>query len=209
MGKEIDLRKAINALSDVVQNRPRPIRQFDQIYMKTGDMVLQSEFVAAWVLRRQEGGKVGRRDADGSSWNRRQVRGPDDGDDSAGDDVPVQREMDRDHRLNFKQVERASAAIVEGGVVVERHADEVGDRVLGLLGEFSIGVAPRPARFGVRRGLSGETGFEVGRFAQPRGLASDLFRGVFLLASGFTCRGSRRDPACDDRSSEGKELPSP
>jgi predicted methyltransferase len=45
---EIDLRAAINAVSDVVQNRPRPLRQWDQIYMKTGDMVLQSEFVAKW-----------------------------------------------------------------------------------------------------------------------------------------------------------------
>lgn len=43
---EIDLKEAINAISDVVQNRPRPLRQVDQIYMKTGDMVLQSELVA-------------------------------------------------------------------------------------------------------------------------------------------------------------------
>jgi predicted methyltransferase len=47
--KEIDLRAAINAVSDVVQNRPRPLRELDQIYMKTGDMVLQSEFVANWA----------------------------------------------------------------------------------------------------------------------------------------------------------------
>src|ERR1035441_7402919 len=47
--KEIDLRSAINAISDVVQNRPRPLRQWDQIYMKTGDMVLQSQFVAKWA----------------------------------------------------------------------------------------------------------------------------------------------------------------
>lgn len=46
---EIDLRQAINAVSDVVQNRPRPLREFDQIYMKTADMVLQSEFVARWA----------------------------------------------------------------------------------------------------------------------------------------------------------------
>jgi predicted RNA methylase len=45
----IDLRAAINAVSDVVQNRPRPLREFDQIYMKTADMVLQSEFVARWA----------------------------------------------------------------------------------------------------------------------------------------------------------------
>lgn len=47
--KEIDLRAAINAISDVVQNRPRPLRELDQIYMKTGDMLLQSEYVAKWA----------------------------------------------------------------------------------------------------------------------------------------------------------------
>lgn len=48
MNDEIDLRAAINAISDVIQNRPRPLRQFDQIYMKAADMVLQSELVADW-----------------------------------------------------------------------------------------------------------------------------------------------------------------
>jgi len=43
---EIDYRAAINAISDVVQNRPAPIREFDQIYMKTGDMVAMSIFMA-------------------------------------------------------------------------------------------------------------------------------------------------------------------
>jgi predicted methyltransferase len=47
--RRIDLRKAINAVSDVVQNRPRPLRVFDQIHMKTGDMVLQSEMIADWA----------------------------------------------------------------------------------------------------------------------------------------------------------------
>ncbi|MCU7872092.1 MAG: bis-aminopropyl spermidine synthase family protein [Candidatus Thiodiazotropha sp. (ex Lucinoma borealis)] len=47
--RDIDLRAAINAVSDVVQNRPRPLREIDQIYMKTGDMVLQSELVAKWA----------------------------------------------------------------------------------------------------------------------------------------------------------------
>lgn len=46
---DVDLRAAINAVSDVVQNRPLPLREFDQIYMKTGDMVMQSEFVARWA----------------------------------------------------------------------------------------------------------------------------------------------------------------
>jgi predicted methyltransferase len=49
MRKQVDLREAVNAVSDVVQNRPRPIRDFDQIYMKTGDMVIQSEIVADWA----------------------------------------------------------------------------------------------------------------------------------------------------------------
>ncbi len=49
MRDEIDLKAAINAVSDVVQNRPRPLRELDQIYMKTGDMVLQSEMVARWA----------------------------------------------------------------------------------------------------------------------------------------------------------------
>src|SRR6266852_3279822 len=46
--QQIDLRAAVNAISDVIQNRPLPLRIFDQIYMKAGDMVLQSEFVARW-----------------------------------------------------------------------------------------------------------------------------------------------------------------
>jgi predicted methyltransferase len=46
---EIDLRAALNAVSAVVQNRPRPLREFDQIYMKAGDMVMQSEFIARWA----------------------------------------------------------------------------------------------------------------------------------------------------------------
>jgi predicted methyltransferase len=50
---EIDLKAAINAVSDVIQNRPRPIREFDQIYMKTGDMVMQSELVASWAAGKQ------------------------------------------------------------------------------------------------------------------------------------------------------------
>src|SRR3954451_4452438 len=47
--QQIDLRAAVNAISDVIQNRPLPLRIFDQIYMKTADMVLQSEFVARWA----------------------------------------------------------------------------------------------------------------------------------------------------------------
>jgi predicted methyltransferase len=46
---EIDLKEAVNAVSDVVQNRPRPLRELDQIYMKTGDMLMQAELVARWA----------------------------------------------------------------------------------------------------------------------------------------------------------------
>ncbi len=49
MAEEIDLRAAVNAISDVIQNRPRPLRNFDQIYMKAADMVLQSQLVARWA----------------------------------------------------------------------------------------------------------------------------------------------------------------
>src|SRR5260370_29094764 len=51
--QDIDLRAAINAISDVIQNRPRPLREFDQIYMKSGDMVLQSELVARWADKKR------------------------------------------------------------------------------------------------------------------------------------------------------------
>lgn len=51
--KDIDLRAAINAISDVIQNRPRALREFDQIYMKAGDMVLQSELVARWAKNKR------------------------------------------------------------------------------------------------------------------------------------------------------------
>jgi predicted methyltransferase len=42
----IDFRQILNTISDVVQNRPAPLREFDQIYMKVGDMVIQADFIA-------------------------------------------------------------------------------------------------------------------------------------------------------------------
>lgn len=45
----LDLHKAFNALSDVVVNRPPPIREFDQIYMKVADMLLQAEHLSRWL----------------------------------------------------------------------------------------------------------------------------------------------------------------
>lgn len=44
--ERLDLRLAVNAVSDVIQNRPLPLREFDQIYMKAGDMVMQAEYIA-------------------------------------------------------------------------------------------------------------------------------------------------------------------
>lgn len=43
---QVDLKQAINAVSDVIQNRPLPLREFDQIYMKAGDMVMQTSIIA-------------------------------------------------------------------------------------------------------------------------------------------------------------------
>ena len=45
----LDLGKAFNALSDVVVNRPPPLREFDQIYMKISDMLLQAELLSRWT----------------------------------------------------------------------------------------------------------------------------------------------------------------
>jgi hypothetical protein len=49
--------------------------------------------------------------------------------------------MKADDRLNFEEIERASATIVESGVIVEWYADEVGDRVLGFIGKGGIVVS--------------------------------------------------------------------
>ncbi len=51
--RQVDLREAVNAVSDVVQNRPKPLREFDQIHMKTGDMVMQAEIVAEWANKKE------------------------------------------------------------------------------------------------------------------------------------------------------------
>jgi predicted methyltransferase len=42
----IDFRACLDALSDVITNRPRPLRAFDQIHMKLPDMLLQTEFIS-------------------------------------------------------------------------------------------------------------------------------------------------------------------
>lgn len=52
MGKSkstsIDFRACLYALSDVIINRPKPLRIFDQIYMKLPDMLLQAELISRW-----------------------------------------------------------------------------------------------------------------------------------------------------------------
>jgi len=53
MASQIDLRECLNTISDVVNNRPRPLRQFDQIYMKTADMLLQTEHVSRWFDKKR------------------------------------------------------------------------------------------------------------------------------------------------------------
>ena len=49
----LDLREAFNAMSDVVVNRPAPLREFDQIYMKISDMLLQAELLSRWFEEKQ------------------------------------------------------------------------------------------------------------------------------------------------------------
>jgi hypothetical protein len=44
----LDFRACLNALSDVVINRPPPLRHFDQIYVKLPDMLLQAEHIRGW-----------------------------------------------------------------------------------------------------------------------------------------------------------------
>jgi N4-bis(aminopropyl)spermidine synthase len=44
----MDFRSCLYGLSDVIINRPTPLRVFDQIYMKLPDMLLQAELTAQW-----------------------------------------------------------------------------------------------------------------------------------------------------------------
>lgn len=49
----MDLREGLNAISDVVVNRPAPLREFDQIYMKAADMLIQTEHASRWLKGRK------------------------------------------------------------------------------------------------------------------------------------------------------------
>jgi predicted methyltransferase len=42
----INIRESLNLISEVIINRPKPLREFDQIYMRAGDMLLQAEHVS-------------------------------------------------------------------------------------------------------------------------------------------------------------------
>src|SRR5215831_10781657 len=83
---------------------------------------------------RQERGEHGRADAVEARVAREERRLRDDRDDGARDDVPFLRNLDRHDRLDVEDVlgllERPE---VEVGVVLERQADEIADRILGEL----------------------------------------------------------------------------
>jgi predicted methyltransferase len=49
----VDLRQAINAMSEVVVNRPPPLRDTDQIYMKLADMFLQADHVSRYMDKKR------------------------------------------------------------------------------------------------------------------------------------------------------------
>jgi hypothetical protein len=52
-------------------------------------------------------------------------------------------ELDRHHRLHVQDVDRRILlAGIEVEVALERQADEVGHRVLGLLGEIALALCP-------------------------------------------------------------------
>jgi hypothetical protein len=84
---------------------------------------------------------------------------PNQRDDRPGDDVPVGVDLDRVDRLDVEDVPgTVERTDVEVGVVLERHADEVADRVLRELREF-LGVHFRVrGRRGDQRDTKGRTG---------------------------------------------------
>jgi hypothetical protein len=49
----VDFRRCLYALSDVIINRPRPLRIFDQIHMKLPDMLLQAELMSRWFDKKR------------------------------------------------------------------------------------------------------------------------------------------------------------
>lgn len=52
MANSVDIRTALNIVSDVLINRPSPLREFDQIYMKAGDVLLHCDHICGWLKDR-------------------------------------------------------------------------------------------------------------------------------------------------------------
>jgi hypothetical protein len=70
----------------------------------------------------------------------------DDGHDGPGDEIPVLGQLERDHRLHVEDVDRrVLRAGTEVEVVLKRHADEVGHRVLRLLRQLRVASSASPA----------------------------------------------------------------
>jgi len=44
----VDIRETLNSISNVLINRPPPIREFDQIYMRAGDMLLHVDHICSF-----------------------------------------------------------------------------------------------------------------------------------------------------------------
>ena len=74
----------------------------------------------------------------------------DDGHNGPRDKIPVLVQSDWNHRLNIQDPLRCVVgADTEIKVVLERDADEVGDRVLSLLGQFlGLGLTVTASRLG-------------------------------------------------------------
>jgi predicted methyltransferase len=48
----VDIHTTLNLISEVLINRPAPLREFDQIYMRAGDMLLHVDHICHWFDNR-------------------------------------------------------------------------------------------------------------------------------------------------------------
>jgi len=70
-----------------------------------------------------------------------ELRLRDDRQDGAGDEIPARVQMERNDGLDVQHVlSFVEWPDVEIGIVLERHADQVGDRILRLLGQVFIAL---------------------------------------------------------------------
>lgn len=44
----VDIHRTLNVISNVLVNRPAPLREFDQIYMRAGDLLLHVDHICKW-----------------------------------------------------------------------------------------------------------------------------------------------------------------